>query len=281
MTFWLLKNKALEYEIIVVFANTGKEREETLQFINECDIRWSLSVVWIEAVTHFEKGKGVTARQVDFETASRHGEPFEAFIQKHGIPNQGAPKCTRELKAYAIRAYLRSIGWSKYYTAIGIRADEPRRINRNTAKKERLIYPFADLIRVTKYDVNSFWARQNFDLKLKSYEGNCDLCWKKSLRKLMTITAENPHLTDWWREMERKYGTLVPPASRNNPNIKLPLRFYRGYMAIDDIIAEAGMGFEPAPDESKNNDTCTQLDFFDDSIDGELGQCADTCEPFN
>lgn len=29
----------------VVFANTGKEREETLWFINECDKRWKLGVI--------------------------------------------------------------------------------------------------------------------------------------------------------------------------------------------------------------------------------------------
>jgi hypothetical protein len=222
----------------------------------------------------------VSARVVDFNNASRNGEPFEAFIQKHGIPNMGAPKCSRELKAYVIRAFARSIGWSRYYTAIGIRSDEPGRINLKVAKKERLIYPLAQIIRTTKSDINLFWSRQSFDLQLKSYEGNCDLCWKKSMRKLMTIASENPKLADWWRKMEQKYGTFIPVASRNNPNIRFPIRFYRDHLSIDTIIEESQLGFSPAADESKSISPCRQLDFFDSSIDGEFGQCAESCESF-
>ena len=37
MTWWLLNNMSHKYEMIVVFANTGKEREETLQFVHKCD----------------------------------------------------------------------------------------------------------------------------------------------------------------------------------------------------------------------------------------------------
>lgn len=39
MTKWILDNLSNQYEMIVVYANTGKEREETLQFVNECDKR--------------------------------------------------------------------------------------------------------------------------------------------------------------------------------------------------------------------------------------------------
>jgi hypothetical protein len=31
-------------ELIFMFANTGKELPETLDFVNECDIRWAL--IW-------------------------------------------------------------------------------------------------------------------------------------------------------------------------------------------------------------------------------------------
>ena len=39
-----------EYEIKVVFANTGKEREETLEFVRDCDIRWGFNTVWVECI---------------------------------------------------------------------------------------------------------------------------------------------------------------------------------------------------------------------------------------
>jgi 3''-phosphoadenosine 5''-phosphosulfate sulfotransferase (PAPS reductase)/FAD synthetase and related enzymes len=280
MTHWLLQNKAQRYEMMVVFANTGKEREETLQFIDDCDRILGFKVHWVEAITSLMPGVGVSAKKVNFLSASRNGEPFEAFIQKHGIPNQGGPKCSRELKAYAIRAYARSLGWKKYYTAIGIRHDERHRINLKTAKKERLIYPLAQWLKATRSDINLFWSHQNFDLQLKSYEGNCDLCWKKSRRKLITILRENPNLADWWRDMENKYGTLIPYRSKGNPNFRPPIRFYRDFMSIDDLLQEAAFDHPGATDESKIIDPYKQLPLFDPCLDSETGSCSDSCEAF-
>ncbi|WP_300601996.1 phosphoadenosine phosphosulfate reductase family protein [Niabella sp.] len=280
MTWWLLQNMKDKFEMMVVFANTGKEREETLRFVERCDKKFGFNLTWIEAVTHYETGKGVTAKVVNFHTASRNGEPFEAFIRKHGIPNMGAPKCSRELKGYAIRAYARSCGWKGYYTAIGIRADETHRINIKTMKRNRIIYPLATLIQVTKSDINLFWSKQDFDLELKSYEGNCDLCWKKSLRKLMTIVSENPQLVEWWRTMEQHYENFIPDASKNNPKIKPPLRFYRDNMTTDEIVEDATYDFEPAIDESKMIDEYKQLAFFNEWYDREESGCTQSCEAF-
>ena len=38
-----------DYDIVIVFANTGKEDEGTLQFVHECETRWDLPIVWVEA----------------------------------------------------------------------------------------------------------------------------------------------------------------------------------------------------------------------------------------
>lgn len=35
-------------DVYVVFANTGKEREETLRFVHEVEVRWGVRVWWIE-----------------------------------------------------------------------------------------------------------------------------------------------------------------------------------------------------------------------------------------
>jgi 3'-phosphoadenosine 5'-phosphosulfate sulfotransferase (PAPS reductase)/FAD synthetase len=35
-------------EYLVTFQNTGKEMPQTLEFINECDKRWNLNMVWLE-----------------------------------------------------------------------------------------------------------------------------------------------------------------------------------------------------------------------------------------
>src|SRR5574338_652931 len=59
MVKWIMSNcKYDDYEKIVLFANIGKERVETLKFINECDRRWNFGTVWIEADVQPEKGVG-------------------------------------------------------------------------------------------------------------------------------------------------------------------------------------------------------------------------------
>lgn len=265
-----------KYEPIFVFANTGKEREETLQFINQCDVAFGLNVVWVEAVTNMEYRKGVTAKVVNFETASRNGEPFEQAIAKHGLPNQNRPICTRELKAYAIKAYARQIGWKKYYTAIGIRADEMDRMN-PSKDKERLIYPLISIWPTRKVDINEFWINQPFDLNIKSYQGNCDACWKKSFRKLYTIARETPEAFDWWAEMEKKYENFTPASRMNNPNIKPPHRFFRNNMTAAEIVEASKAPFELARDDSR--DVGLPSLFKDYDFDTSNG-CEDSCEPF-
>ena len=81
-------------DIYTIFANTGKEREETLEFVNMCDIEFSLNVVWIESVQNHGKRQSASFKIVNFESASRKGEPFEDMIKKHGIPNKVFPHCT-------------------------------------------------------------------------------------------------------------------------------------------------------------------------------------------
>ena len=87
MCHWLLENKADEYELIFVFANTGLEHEKTLEFVHKCDKVFKLNLVWVEAVVNPVKGRGVTHRIVDYFSAARNGEPFEEVIKKYGIPN--------------------------------------------------------------------------------------------------------------------------------------------------------------------------------------------------
>lgn len=38
----------LPHDVHVCFANTGKEREETLRFVHECATRWGVRVRWLE-----------------------------------------------------------------------------------------------------------------------------------------------------------------------------------------------------------------------------------------
>lgn len=59
--------------LVVCFANTGLEAEETLVFVRECAARWGFQIVWLEYVGQDDQMYRVTS----FETASRNGEPFK------------------------------------------------------------------------------------------------------------------------------------------------------------------------------------------------------------
>ena len=192
---------------IFIFMNTGKEREETLQFADKCDKEFNLNLVYLEALVNNEKGKGTSYKIVDFKTASRNGEPFEAMLKKYPLPNNMASNCTRELKQRPIYAYLRD-NYKDFniIKVVGIRADEAHRKSVN-AEAEKLIYPLCDEIKVDSKFIRNWWQNQSFDLELKDYEGNCDLCFKKSLKKRLTIIKENPESAKWWLEMELKYSS--------------------------------------------------------------------------
>ena len=196
---------------IFVFMNTGKEREETLQFADKCDKEFSLNLVYLEALVNDEKGKGTTYSIVDFKTASRNGQPFEAMLKKYPLPNNMASNCTRELKQRPIDAYLRD-NYKDFdlIKVVGIRADEAHRKSVN-AELEKVIYPLCDEVKVDSKFIRNWWGKQSFDLQLKDYEGNCDLCFKKSLKKRLTIIKENPKVAEWWLEMEKKYSSEEIP----------------------------------------------------------------------
>jgi len=142
MTKMIIDNWSDKYDFIVVFANTGLEHPKTLEFVNNCDKHFGFGTVWVEGVVHYGQRKASTHKIVTFETASRKGEVFEAYIKKYGIPNAAFPQCTRELKLYPMQSYLRSLGINHKHipTAIGIRSDEKRRVSKS-AEVDNIIYP--------------------------------------------------------------------------------------------------------------------------------------------
>jgi Phosphoadenosine phosphosulfate reductase family len=209
MAQWIkyhLQDKVYE-NVKYVFANTGLENDETLNFIQECDEHFKYNIEWVEAsVFQFER-KGSGYWTTNFENAKRKGEPFEAVIQKYGIPNQAFPHCTRELKQNPIKAWAKDyFEGEEYDTAIGIRIDEIDRMNAKW-KENNFIYPLIHrhMIPATKPMVNFYWKNMPFRLQLKGYQGNCATCWKKADKKLFQIYKENPTAYDFMARMEKKY----------------------------------------------------------------------------
>jgi 3'-phosphoadenosine 5'-phosphosulfate sulfotransferase (PAPS reductase)/FAD synthetase len=196
-------------DVVVAFANTGKEREETLRFVHECGTRWGVSIRWVE----FRKRSGPIAErfeEVGFNSASRAGEPLAALIaSKKFTPNSAMRFCTEEAKVNTIRAFVETtFGWPAWQNVVGLRHDEGWRVIKALAKNDEGKSPWLTSMplakaKVTKADVSSFWDAQPFKLGLRSYEGNCDLCFLKGRGTLKAIIRENPGAADWWIEQER------------------------------------------------------------------------------
>ena len=127
MTYRLKKEYPDHY--ITIFCNTGREMPETLDFVNECDKRWNLNVVWLEY------RKGGKYEVVDYKTASGDGRPFSELIEhkKGFLPNVRTRYCTLNLKINVIRNYLQDLGFSSWDFYVGIRYDEPRRWSKGTS----------------------------------------------------------------------------------------------------------------------------------------------------
>ena len=85
---------SLPEDAVVCFANTGKEDEATLRFVQDCSEHWKVPITWIEYQLD-EPGYKI----VNFETAGRQGQAFEALlVKKQYLPSPVMRFCTVELK---------------------------------------------------------------------------------------------------------------------------------------------------------------------------------------
>ena len=263
MMWWTLNewDDRHNWDIVVVFANTGKESEATLQFVRDCEIHWNIIIHWVEYTAGSVKGWAVIPKITNFALASRKGEPFEEMISHTGIPTTNVPMCSKILKANTIRAYMRGMGWKGYYVAIGIRSDEIDRISENY-KKDRVLYPLISF-RPTKKPEIIRWFKdtQPFDLLVHEDEGNCDGCWKKDFPRLVRIAKRKPEIFEWWQEMTDKYGEFNP----RNSKLKPPFNFYRGNMSPKDIIK---LSLLP------------QQQILELTESKKLNSCSESCEAF-
>lgn len=192
-------------DVFVCFANTGKEREETLRFIHECGSRWGVYIHWVEWRSRLKRlPANERFEEVGLNSASRKGEPFKALIEsKRAIPNGAHRWCTENLKVLTIQSFMESRGYKQYANVVGLRADEPSRVTKGRARGS--VMPLADA-GVSVRDVRYFWSKQNFDLALMPFEGNCDGCFLKGRAKLWEIERTNPGALEWWSNMEVAAG---------------------------------------------------------------------------
>jgi hypothetical protein len=182
-------DEGLRPDVHVLFADTGKEREETYAFVRGVAESFGIEIHWV----------------------SRTGLFTQLITDRRCPPNPVARFCTQELKVRPIRDWMLARGYTHWDSLVGIRADEPRRVAKMRAlavsRPERwdVILPLADA-GVTVADVMAFWLGRTDDLRLAPHEGNCDLCFLKSVQKRRQIVRDRPDLAAWWIEQERRTG---------------------------------------------------------------------------
>lgn len=203
-------------DVFVGFANTGREREETLRFIHECGSRWGVRIHWLEFVTDLASaGAAGRFEEVDYNSASRDGEPLSRLIaRKQAIFSTMRGRwCTERCKVGVLLDFMATRGLSpgEYVEVIGFRADERDRVVEMPLRPRnaghRFAFPLA-AAGIRKPDVDRFWSQASFDLNLRRGAGNCDHCPFVSEKARIARARLNPAGLDWWErhEAERRFS---------------------------------------------------------------------------
>ena len=242
---------ALPDDVVVLFANTGREMPATLQFVRDVATNFGVHVRWLEY--RYEPGRP-HYEEVGHNSASTHGEPFAAYLSaKPTLPNPVQRSCTQELKIRTIKRWVRAIRkWDHWSNVIGLRADEMRRVERTkrpTKDRWTVATPLADA-GITLADVRAFWKAQPFDLRLAGpWEGTCDGCFLKSRASIMRMHRDHPDQMKWWAKMEAvKRGVAGPGRTfrkDREPYAELARIVEQTPMLIpDETMIEGGKGCE-------------------------------------
>lgn len=226
---------AFDKEFTITFCNTGKEFDATLDFVRDIGQKFGVEIIWLEYTRvpaiaidpfiypHKKSQKTVIEQQqrgetthwftlVDWNTARRNGTPNTPFDELLGwcnvLPNVRTRICSVQMKVRTMMRYLFSLGVYTWEDFIGIRADEAHRaleIQANCPKYIGLNFPLIDLS-IGERDVLDFWSKQDFDLNLKSHEGNCDQCFLKRKSKRVQVARDHPQSVIWWEDWEKKFA---------------------------------------------------------------------------
>jgi len=200
-------------DVHVAFANTGKEHEETLRFVNECGSRWGVKIHWLEFFTDLRRG-GAASRfvEVGYNSASREGEPLERLIarKKAIFSTQSGRWCTEFCKVKVLADFMETIGHreGEYTEVIGFRADERDRViempNARRNANRHFCFPLA-AAGIRKSDVFEFWESQPFDLCLERGLGNCDQCPFLAYKARVIRARRDPESCQWWADKETAF----------------------------------------------------------------------------
>lgn len=219
---------------------------------------WFASKPTVPRLGHYGNGSRIDADAIYRRHRENRGEvPREIFVEKRsyvwGRPHARPEQCYRDFcpdwvpfenealkgKTFGDRARFGK-GGVEYVAFIGLRGDEPRRIERVETRSEggsgyegEHVYMPLDDMAITRDDVNRFWECQDWDLALpkETSLSNCVFCFLKGLGSLHDIRErmddvqnssvegfgtleETPSDLAWWARVELKYGRDLEAEGR-------------------------------------------------------------------
>lgn len=224
-------------DFLFLFCNTGLEDERTYEFVRRMQTTWGIDIVWLEyqrsdgPIVEFKGNSHQIGchgfKVVDFDTASRNGEPFRQLLEVKRdyravakglppvLPNVPQRFCSGELKARTMLRYYESrFGRGPRAEYIGIRSDEESRVVRlqeTVAAYRTMKAPLVD-DHVDEEEVLVFWKNAPFDLaiphdpEMGTYLGNCRGCFLKKKSKLARINREYPDALEFYAQVEEEFG---------------------------------------------------------------------------
>lgn len=243
--------KYKDYNKAYVFANTGMERPETIDFLKNIEKIWGIPLTLIEGTYSNLMGVGVDYKVVDWESLDMQAKVFEGCIMHmnkgsfDGLPNQEAPYCSERMKTIPCNKFAKDIfNGEKFIRAIGFRREDmPKRISWPEIKEDKTrIFPLlTDFYEpIGLLELNAWWNIQPFQLGINSKLGNCELCWKKSDKNLVEVIRNGTRFVEWWKKMEDQYGNTA----------------FRGKKSIADFVAMANQPSTMSIDFSDNGEGC-------------------------
>jgi len=210
------------------------------------DVKKLQSFKFIKSPNNFWYKEGYSdklgrVKKVNFETASRNGKPFaDAFLYKCAIrimkgeglvlPNVGQRWCTGDMKEKTMHQYLLNEGIDSYVNYVGMRYDEPIRVDRTLRKNDiqRKIEYDCPMFweKVSKIDVLRAWSGQGIDLGLgenkennfRDFLGNCVFCHLKSKIKKQYLIQQG-YSVEFYKQIERianNYNESIDMMSRQH-----------------------------------------------------------------
>jgi 3'-phosphoadenosine 5'-phosphosulfate sulfotransferase (PAPS reductase)/FAD synthetase len=227
-------NAQFDKEFGVIFENTGKEHDATLDFVHTVETKWGVPVIWLEytrvpAASILPElvpegikrknllraaGRGDDAhwyQVVNYETAARDNQangPFDKLLNwANVLPNVRTRMCSVQLKIRTRDRYLRAKGVGEFEAFIGIRKDEDHRkveILGNIDQYETPRFPLCE-DGTTKQDVDKWWNAHPFKLNIANFEGNCRMCFLKARHKRIQVATQDPKSAQWWADKEAEF----------------------------------------------------------------------------